>query len=130
MRVKYISSMVFATTIIVLGLMITPTQAAVQTNERIPINDNFLPMYIPCANGGQGEDAVLSGYIHFLYTVTINKSGGLHLQSLTNMQGVVLTGEITGDVWHGQGIFKQSFNSPQLDKGTAQATVFNFNFVG
>jgi len=46
------------------------------------------------------------------------------------MQGVVLTGEITGDVWHGQGIFKQSFNSPQLDKGTAQATVFNFNFVG
>jgi hypothetical protein len=81
-------------------------------------------------NDGQGEDAELSGTVHLVITRTEDKSGGFHLKSVENFQKVVLTGQITGDVWHGTGVSKGSNNFAQIDKTIVVTLVKNFGFIG
>ena len=51
-------------------------QAAVVTNIATPVN---ISLFIPCAAGGAAETVTLSGNLHVLASVTIDRSGGIHM---------------------------------------------------
>ena len=63
--------------------------------------------FVPCANGGLGEDVALSGSFHDKFHVTLDGSGGAHLQIMHTPQGVTGTGLITGVKYQGVGAFVQ-----------------------
>jgi hypothetical protein len=113
---------------VVLGAMIpVAAQAAVEENISLPF-DGFT-VFVPCANGGAGEDVVFTGNLHSLITFTINGnnvSGKYHSQP----QGLSGVGTITGDKYQGTGVtegtFKASFQNGQYQ----QTDVNNFRLIG
>ena len=96
------------------------------TNEKVDI---LLSVFIPCANGGLGEDALLSGPLHILTTFSISGTsirGTNHFQP----QGISGTGAITGDVYHATGITQDEFKG-SLINGQYQSTyINNFRIIG
>jgi hypothetical protein len=115
--------------IIAVGLLFAlsgTAAAAVTTNESVPINQT---VFVPCANGGAGESVTLEGSLHVIMTYTVNDnhvSGRTHFQP----QGVMGTGQITGDVYHATGATQDTF-SDSLENGQyAYTYVNNFRIIG
>jgi hypothetical protein len=101
--------------------------AAITTNISSPFS---LTVFVPCANGGAGENVDLSGDLHTLITFTINGnhvSGNAHFQP----QGVSGTGATTGDKYRATGVTKDNSFSVSFTNGRAQQTfVNNFRIIG
>jgi hypothetical protein len=89
-----------------------PAQAAETTILRVPLD---LSLFLPCANGGEGEVVHLSGTFMMVYHTTDDGSGGFHLQLLEVEQGVSGVGETTGD--HYVSSFVNLFNYNQGSGG-------------
>lgn len=96
------------------------------SSEKIEID---IPVFIPCANGGAGEDVVLSGYLHVLTSFTINDNI-VRGKFLFQPQGISGVGLTTGDTYHAtggtQGEFKGSFVNGQYE----ETSVNNFRIIG
>lgn len=89
--------------------LLQPTAASAEPaqNTIFPI---YLPVYVPCAVGGTGEIVLLTGNLHDLFQVTSNGSGGFHVMSLDNPQGVSGTGLTSGDKYQGTGVTQYEDN--------------------
>jgi hypothetical protein len=109
-----------------LAILVAPAEAAVQVNDRTDID---LTVFVPCADGGVGETVDLSGPLHTLISFTINGdnvSGKMHFQP----QGIVGTGETTGDKYQATGVTQESFKN-SLQNGQANDTfINNFRIIG
>ena len=121
----------FTTTLMLLFSALT--LFAVQANAAEQINDMSdinLTVFVPCAAGGAGEIVDLSGPLHILITFTINGnnvSGTAHFQP----QGIVGTGETTGDKYQATGVTKDTSFKFSFQNGQAQQTfVNNFRIIG
>ena len=114
------------TCVAAISSLILPISAAVVTNDK---TDLTLAVFIPCADGGNGEVVNLSGPLHTLVSFTINGnnvSGYFHFQP----QGITGTGETTGAKYQATGITQESFKS-SLQNGQANLTfVNNFRIIG
>jgi hypothetical protein len=86
-----------------------------------------LVFFVPCANGGAGEDVALSGSLHDLFHVTTDGSGGVHVKSHDNPQGVLGTGLTTGQKYQGTGVTQNQFN---LKVGEQSTAINNFRIIG
>jgi hypothetical protein len=110
-----------------LGLFAFPANAAKQVND---ISDIDLTVFVPCAAGGAGELVDLSGPLHTLVTFTINGnnvSGMAHFQP----QGIVGSGETTGDKYQATGVTKDSSFKGSFKNGQFTLTyVNNFRIIG
>jgi hypothetical protein len=110
-----------------LALFAVQANAAKQINDLSDIN---LTVFVPCAAGGAGEIVDLSGPLHTLITFTINGnnvSGTAHFQP----QGIVGTGETTGDKYQATGVTKDTSFKFSFQNGQAQQTfVNNFRIIG
>ena len=110
-----------------LALFTVQANAAKQINDMSDIN---LTVFVPCAAGGAGEIVDLSGPLHTLITFTINGnnvSGTAHFQP----QGIVGTGETTGDKYQATGVTKDTSFKFSFQNGQAQQTfVNNFRIIG
>jgi hypothetical protein len=121
----------FTTTLMLLfsalALFAVQANAAEQINDMSDIN---LTVFVPCAAGGAGEIVDLSGPLHTLITFTINGnnvSGTAHFQP----QGIVGTGETTGDKYQATGVTKDTSFKFSFQNGQAQQTfVNNFRIIG
>lgn len=108
-------------TLVVAGITAGAAAAGVtqnDVNQTVPFD-----VFVPCANGGAGEDVSGTIDLHILMTFTINDnnvSGKFHDQ----LQGSDLVGSVTGDVYQATGVAQQNF-SASLTNGQ-----FNFTFVG
>ena len=78
---------------------------------------------IPCADGGSGEDVLLTGFLHILVTETLDAKGRPHLTAHFQPMGVAGTGLTTGDVYRATGITRET------DNGFAFAVPFEVTFV-
>src|SRR5438067_11145514 len=104
-----------------LALFAVQANAAKQINDMSDIN---LTVFVPCAAGGAGEIVDLSGPLHILITFTINGnnvSGTAHFQP----QGIVGTGETTGDKYQANGVTKETSLKFSFQHGQAQQTFVN-----
>jgi hypothetical protein len=110
-----------------LALFAVQANAAKQIND---LSDIKLTVFVPCAAGGAGEIVDLSGPLHTLITFTINGnnvSGTAHFQP----QGIVGTGETTGDKYQATGVTKDTSFKFSFQNGQAQQTfVNNFRIIG
>jgi len=110
-----------------LALFTVQANAAKQVND---VSDINLTVFVPCAAGGAGEIVDLSGPLHTLITFTINGnnvSGMAHFQP----QGIVGTGETTGDKYQATGVTKDTSFKVSFQNGQAQQTfVNNFRIIG
>jgi hypothetical protein len=102
----------------------TPARAAVVMNMTIPFEAT---QFVPCANGGAGEDIHVSGPLHELASVTLDGHGGFHTHVLFNLQGVSGVGLTTGNKYQGTGIQEVDFNGTV---GSTFTFVNNFNLIG
>ena len=95
------------------------------SNEKIPID---LLVFVPCANGGAGEDVQLSGFLHVVTSMTINGNnlrGKVHFQP----QGIKGVGAITGDKYQGTGVTQDEFKGSFV-KGYEETSVDNIRIIG
>lgn len=119
---------VFTMLILALAAFVTPAraQAEVVINDSVPI---ALSVFISCANGGAGEVVTLTGDLHVLIHVTIDSSGGMHMDAHFQPQGVSGTGVTTGDKYQGTGetSFRANIPGPPPFESSF---VNNFKIIG
>lgn len=92
----------------------------------VPIS---LSVFVPCAAGGAGELIDVSGPLHVVLSTTINGNNIRVTQSF-NPQGVVGTGETTGDTYHGTGITRFDLTASVNEFPTEFTFVNNFYMIG
>jgi hypothetical protein len=104
-----------------------PADAGVILNEAVPL-DPPQTFSVPCANGGVGEDVLVSGFLHVLITATLDGSGSLHTTTHFQPIGIAGTGLTTGDVYRATGITRDQANGLEMPFETT--FVNNFGLIG
>jgi hypothetical protein len=104
-----------------------PSLSAATSTENVESVIN-LTRFVPCANGGQGEDVFLSGAFHGLFHVTLDGSGGAHVVVVHNPQGITGTGLITGAKYQGVGASPQDISNVKV--GEEHTSVVNMRIIG
>ena len=105
---------------------VTSKAQSFTTSEKIPTE---IAVFVPCANGGAGEDVLLSGNLHVVSTFTINGnniSGKSHFQP----QGISGVGAITGDKYQATGVTQDQFKSSFINGQFQETTINNFRIIG
>ena len=115
--------------LVVLGLAVAASSASgaattVTTSTSIPID---AVVFVPCANGGAGENVELTGTLHDLFSLTFDGKGGVHVKTLDNPQGVSGTGQSTGAKYQGTGGTQSVFDA---QVGSETTNINNFRIIG
>lgn len=84
--------------------------------------------FVPCALDGQGEYVRLTGELHFVFHVTMGKGGNFHIVDEVNPQGVIGTGEVSGDTYQGTGMGQSIYNGAAFP--FEKTLVENFRIIG
>jgi hypothetical protein len=88
-----------------------------------------IPLFIPCANNGLGEDVLLEGTLHETFHVTENNNKFL-LKIIDNPQGIRGIGQITGDKYQATGETQQVINQSFKNGHFSGTYVNNFKIIG
>jgi len=88
------------------------------------------PVFVPCANGGDGETIDMSGTLHILTYTTEDANGGLHTYVHFQPQGATAVGQDTGDIYRAVGVTQQSMNIHSSGFPVTQTFVNNFRMIG
>jgi hypothetical protein len=83
---------------------------------------------VPCADGGSGEDVLVSGFLHVLVTATADAKGSVHNTTHFQPFGVAGTGLTTGDVYRATGLTRDEANG--LEAPFEFTFVNNFRIIG
>ncbi len=100
--------------------------ASFTSSEKIPIE---LTVFVPCANGGAGEDVQLSGFLHVVSSFTINGNivrGKTHFQP----QGISGTGLSTGDKYQATGVTQDECKGSLVNGQYEESFINNFRIIG
>ena len=96
------------------------------SNEKQPID---IIIFIPCANGGAGENVELTGTIHILIHTTLNGNNfttKYHFQP----QGISGTGQTTGIKYQGSGVTQEEIKGSFNNGKYIDTYINNFKVVG
>jgi len=116
-----------AATLVVCGVAAGVASGGVtqnDVNQTIPWSD-----FIPCANGGAGEEVSGTIDLHILTTTTVNGnnvSGKFHFQP----QGSHLVGSVTGDVYQATGVTQGTFKGSLQNGQFTETDVNNYRLIG
>ncbi len=106
------------------SLAAPPAQAGKVVNQVIPLS---ILVFVPCANGGDGELVLLSGDAHEMVDFTADHAGGVHVKEHENFQGISGVGETTGLKYQATGATNTEFNA---SIGSEETFVSNFRVIG
>jgi hypothetical protein len=104
----------------------SPSFAAAPSTQ-IVVNPISITKFVPCADGGLGEDVSLSGTIHSVFHVTLDGLGGAHVVVIHNPQDVSGVGLTTGAKYQGVGTHMDVFNATV---GVEETTVTTSQLIG
>lgn len=104
-----------------------PSLAAEASTQEF-VNHLAVTRFVPCANGGVGEDVFVTGDIHIVFHVTLDGSGGAHVHEVHNPQGVKGTGLITGAAY--QGVGGSPLDESNVRVGEEHTFVRNMALIG
>lgn len=99
----------FATAVFTTVLALAPAPASASP---VIVRDDLTGMrfFNPCA----GEDMTITdGTLQFVTNMSRDASGGFHVQVRGNAQGVVATGDVSGDNRHGEAVVLTCSNSDE-----------------
>ena len=77
--------------------------------------------------GGCDEPVELTGELHSVFHLTVDDSGGFHLVTETNWQGVTGVGLVSGTQYRGVGVQRFNING---NVGEEFTSVDNFKLIG
>ena len=101
---------------------------AVVANEQIAAP---FSVFVPCANGGVGEDVVSSDLrLHGLISETFDAAGGAHFSFHFQPMGGNGVGTVTGDKYQATGITRDGINFNAGGLPAEETLVDNFRWIG
>jgi hypothetical protein len=103
---------------------VNQAKAVVTSNISIPID---LFVFIPCADGGAGELVELTGPLHIVMAFTADSSGGFHVVTHFQPQGISGVGLTTGLKYNATGETDETLN---VTAGVTDTIVNNFKIIG
>ena len=103
-----------------------PTLAALAITDNQVIPTDLL-VNSPCANGGLGEDVLLSGTLHVLTHITFSSVGTVTIKTHFQPQGISGLGQVTGAKYQATGVTQDILN---LSFGETYTLVNNFRMIG
>jgi hypothetical protein len=106
------------------GVFSTSAFAEVITNDKVPFTAT---VFVPCANGGTGENVDISGTLHVLCGVTLDGKDGFHAHAHFQLQDASGTGQITGDKYQASGVLECQINGKV---GVEFTKIFNAHIIG
>jgi len=98
----------------------------ITTNDFIPFSQL---VFVPCANGGVGEDVLVEGILHLQQHITINDNR-MTLKTHAQPQGADGVGQTTGDLYQGVGVTQEVDTLPLIGGATEFTFVNNFRLIG
>lgn len=99
---------------------------AITTNDFVPFAQ---VVFVPCANGGAGENVLISGTLHLQDHITINNNRA-NIKIHAQPQGAGGVGLTTGDTYNATGVTQEQDSLP-LVGGAAEFTfINNFKIIG
>ena len=99
---------------------------AITTNDFVPFS---LLVFVPCANGGAGEDVLVEGTLHIQQHITINNNRAT-VKTHAQPQGADGVGQTTGDFYQGVGVTQEQDSIPILNGAFEFTFVNNFRLIG
>jgi hypothetical protein len=116
------------------GLVAVLSIAVVSSSSGAPASSSTIStvfpidliVFVPCANGGAGEDVALNGNLHDLFHITVN-GNSLHVKTHDQPQGISGTGLVTGDKYQATGVTQDEFNT---SFGMEETFINNFRIIG
>lgn len=109
-----------------LAIGAAPASAEVTENAKIPVE---IDIEIPCANGGAGEEVLLTGNLHVQTSYVINGNvvrGRFHDQP----EGVSGYGSVSGDRYEATGVSQGEFKSSLHNGQAIVSFINNFRIIG
>lgn len=103
-----------------------PRSSATTTIQNLDIPFSSL-QFVPCANGGAGENVLLEGTLHLVSRFTVSANGEASATVHENLQGVSGTGQITGDKYQGT---DSNTLGATLAAGTTFTQTSSFQVIG
>jgi hypothetical protein len=116
-KIKFGAS-ILVTAVMTMALILPAAQAAVVTNEDVPISVDIIN---PCT----GETITLSGNLHLSFSVTNNGAGGFHLSEHQNFQGISGI-DSSGVKYQATGVFNSEFN---VQAGEEYTSASSYNLI-
>jgi len=126
-KLEFHSSLLVVVLLFVALVGPTPALAAAETftvSQKFPIE---ILVFVPCANGGAGEEVLLTGNLHDVFHVTFTPSGSFRIAFSDNPQGVSGFGLTTAAKYQGTGITRDIFGGRV---GFEETFVNNFRIIG
>jgi hypothetical protein len=103
---------------------VNQAKAEIIYNTSIPVD---LIVFVQCADGGAGELVELTGPLHIMLAITTDSSGGFHVVSHTQPQGISGVGLTTGLKYNATGETDETLN---VTAGVTDTIVNNFKIIG
>jgi hypothetical protein len=91
------------------------------SNIMVPISDAG---DVPCANGGAGEEVLITGTLHILSHTTTDNRGGSHTKFHFQPQGITGVGQSTGDTYRATGVSQGTTNVVGLPSTDTYVNIF------
>lgn len=107
---------------------VTESAAALAFTDNVQIPYDFI-FFMPCANGGAGEDVVFTGTLHIVSHVTFNDNT-FTLKSHFQPQGISGVGSITGLKYNATGVTQSIENGTLFNGSYTYTYVNNFKLIG
>ena len=117
-------------TFIMLMVVLLAPRSVSAAADTFTVSSSFpldIIVFVPCANGGAGEEVELSGNLHDVFHVTFTSSGTFRLSFSDNPQGITGTGLTTGAKYQGTGITRDNFGGRVAVEETL---INNFKIIG
>lgn len=106
---------------------LNPSRAQV-TTENVVFEVEVVD-FVPCANGGVGEEILLTGKLHDLIHLTTNNNRFL-VKLHTQPQGITGVGLTTGTKYQGTGVTQERFGGSLVNGQFSDTYVNNFRLIG
>jgi hypothetical protein len=116
------------TVVLLLMVIVTPwAKGETVSTEIYPVNES---VWIPCANGGSGEDVLLIGQLRVQISAATNDNHE-HFKIRSQPLGLYGLGLVTGDVYHAVGVTQTEY-SCQIPPGQQfqETYVNNYRIIG
>ena len=99
---------------------------AITVNDFVPF---ALVTFVPCANGGAGENVLVQGTLHLQDHITINNNRA-NIKTHAQPQGASGVGLTTGDTYNATGVTQEQDSLPLINGAFEFTFVNNFKIIG
>lgn len=136
---KKLITVVLVMMVVIIGLIIPATSEAT-TDTMVVIEPISFTSIVPCAMGGVGEEVEVTGNLLRVEHVTFDETGGFHLVTHENPQGVSGIGSTSGDKYRAVGVYQYNvygrvgevengeWNFLMIGQGPGNNLQIHFNF--